>query len=89
MVCNCIQRIENELLEKAKENEKFKELKDITVSSKNMAFIFGDKGKVSLEPYMEFEIKAPHITKSGNERMKKESINVIVKFCPFCGKEIK
>ena len=88
MKCNCIRDLENKLLEKVKESNKFKNLDDVTVKAINMAFMIKEDGKVNLEPYMEFQAKALYKTKSGNERVKREVMNVSFSYCPFCGRKL-
>ena len=88
MNCDCIEAKKKIALERAKEMKKFKDLEPLVANS-NTAFIFGDKGQVSLMSYTEIEVKADYKTASGKFRTKKETFNFVHKYCPFCGKELK
>lgn len=86
-MCNCIEEIEKRYKEHLKENDStFKDIEDFNVNFINKAYMF-DSGKIEVGLPLEIEWK--HIAKSCRVSVKRKEINFTIKYCPFCGEEIK
>lgn len=88
MKCDCIESLERDLKVKAKEIDKFKDGGKINVSALNMAFLFNGAPD-SYVPYQEFEVTQDYITKTGKERTRKERLNILFSYCPYCGRKLE
>ncbi len=88
MKCDCIESLERDLKVKAKENDKFKDGGEINVSALNMTFLFNGAPD-SYVPYQEFEVTQDYITKTGKERTRKEKLNILFSYCPYCGRKLE
>jgi hypothetical protein len=71
--CDCIKRIEDKVLNHVKEQGKQAE----SASMQNLAFMFSSS---ETKTHQEIEVTI-------NGKKKKEKINIIHTYCPFCGKE--
>lgn len=88
-MCNCIKDTENKLNELIKENNKFENVDRLKVSYPCVGLIYDEEEKRYIsKPYLEFIAKGEYTTKSGNQKTKKESLNVTFTYCPFCGEKI-
>ena len=88
-MCECRQRIEKLLLERAL--EQFPESEDHKASLEGYAFVFGNgiQGPITTKPYMPALITHLVESKQGNKRTKKEKLNFTFTYCPFCGEKIE
>lgn len=86
MKCNCIKDLEKRILEKTlKENKKFIE-GEARCDAKNIAFTFDSEGT---RPYQVFEVQQEYQTATGKDRVRKEAVNVLFAYCPYCGRELE
>lgn len=86
MKCNCIKDLEKRILAKIiNDNKKFIE-GEATCEAKNMAFTFDAEGTT---PYQEFEVQQEYQTATGKDRVRKETMNVLFEYCPYCGRKFE
>ena len=88
MKCDCIESLERDLKVKAKEIDKFKGGAAVNVEALNMALLFNGAPD-SYVPYQEFEVTQDYITKTGKERTRKERLNILFSYCPYCGRKLE
>ncbi|MGL6184747.1 MAG: hypothetical protein ACRC1T_05145 [Clostridium chrysemydis] len=89
MKCNCIKEFEEQLKNRAKEMKDFqKSDNEIRVSAQGMMFLLNGAPD-SYIPYQEFEVTQDYITKTGKNRTKKEKVNILFGYCPYCGRKLE
>lgn len=84
-MCNCIEKMENKLREELPlKNDEFKGmvLNEVYFANK---MIMLDTGAVEITLPVNLTYKT---MSKGKEIIKKEQINVNMKYCPFCGEEL-
>lgn len=86
MKCDCIKDLEKRILEKTvNENKKFIE-GEAKCKAKNIAFTFDSEGT---KPYQEFEVQQEYQTATGKDKVRKETMNVLFAYCPYCGRKLE
>lgn len=87
-MCNCIKELEDNFKKVTESNEKFKNVNNISVSCDNVALVFSrNSSKTYSRPYLTFTAEGEYITKSGNVRNRKTSMNAMFTYCPYCGEK--
>lgn len=86
-MCNCMEDTRKQLEEMAREDKRFKNLTNFRVTNEKIALVFGDDNVVRGKYYMSFIAQGKYETKSGNIRTKKENLDVMFAYCPFCGEK--
>ena len=88
-MCECKQRIEKLLLEKALAQFPDSEDHKATLEGYAMVFSHGLNGEISTKPFMPALITHIATSKQGNKRTKKQKLNFSFTYCPFCGEKIE
>lgn len=83
MKCNCF----NEIIEKVKES--LKDKKELNISWQNEVFFFSEENNAPCVLKVESEYRRVKTNGLLYANKTKESVNVIMKYCPFCGELIK
>jgi hypothetical protein len=86
-MCDCKQRIEEKLLDKAK--EQFPKSENHKASLEGYAMVFDSNGEMRTKPFMPALITHEATSRQGNKRTKKEKMNFVFSYCPFCGEKIE
>jgi hypothetical protein len=85
VMCDCRKRLEASIKENTQANLA-EDCTDLSVSLDGYAIIFGN-GSASSHQFMRAEITYQKPTKAGVLKQKKESVNMLAKFCMFCGEK--
>lgn len=88
--CNCIETLNNKVLQARRKDFPDREYKDITMYGdfgfKNIALGLGGGGE--LKPYFEFKLGYTFIKTNGQISFPKtETVSIYPTYCPFCGRK--
>lgn len=87
-MCNCMENTRKRLEDDFKNKEEFKDLTNFRVINENMAMIFEEDNTIKSTPYIAYIATGNYTTKTGKTRKKRIPLNVVFKYCPFCGEKI-
>lgn len=90
MKCDCMKKMKSKLKELVLNSEEFmnKDNLKVEINNKNVGLDFDTKvGVVRYSPFLTFEYEVDYTDKNGDIITKKEDMNIILNYCPFCGVE--